>query len=97
MFLTSEGALAAAEPEVWRGAVGQVAVLSDGLQMVALQMPSREPHPGFFTPLFRYLETQRDGLQASEAVAAFLGSARVRERTDDDITLILASLVAEAL
>jgi hypothetical protein len=92
VFLTSEEAFTGVQPAVWRGNLTHLAVLSDGLQMVALRMPGGEPHPGFFTPLFRFLAAQSDSAQANEAVASFLASPRLRERTDDDVTLILASL-----
>jgi hypothetical protein len=90
-FLTSKEALATLHPAIWRGQPRHLAVFSDGLQMAALRMPSGEPHPGFFTPLFEFLQGQPDPGQATQALAAFLGSERLRERTDDDVTLVLAT------
>jgi hypothetical protein len=94
VFLTSTGALPSAQSAVWQGALANLAILSDGLQMAALRMPGGEPHPGFFTPLFQFLAQQSDGTAAQEALTSFLGSPRLRQRTDDDVTLVMATLVS---
>jgi hypothetical protein len=91
-FLTSPAALAQAVPVVWRGELAHLALLSDGLQMAALKMPEAEPHPGFFAPLFRFVQSQENEIAANTSLLDFLTSPRVRERTDDDVTLVLASL-----
>lgn len=93
VFLTSAEALATAQTAVWQGELAHLAVLSDGLQMAALRMPGGEPHPGFFTPLFNFLAQQKDAASAQESLVSFLASARMRERTDDDLTLILGTLI----
>ena len=91
-FLTSATALAEAAPVVWHGQLAHLALLSDGLQMAALRMPEAEPHPGFFAPLFRFVRSQENGGAASAGLVDFLNSPRLRERTDDDVTLVLATL-----
>jgi hypothetical protein len=93
VFLTSAEGLPSARPTIWRGQLGDLAVLSDGLQMTALRMPSGDPHPGFFTPLFQFLKQQPNPATAREELIAFLSSPRLRERTDDDVTLVLATRV----
>ena len=93
-FLTSAEALDSVSPVVWRGRLAHLAVISDGLQMAALKMPAAEPHPGFFKPLFGFLDTQSDPSAAQEALTSFLASPRLRARTDDDVTLILATLIS---
>jgi hypothetical protein len=93
IFLTSEDALVEAVPEVWRGELVHLAMLSDGLQMTALQMPGGQPHPGFFVPLFKFLANESDSVRADSELTAFLESPRLRARTDDDVTLVLATLV----
>lgn len=64
-----------------------VALSTDGLQLVALDLAAGgAPHPGFFAPLFSWAA----GEDPSDAeLAAFLASERVAERTDDDVTLAL--------
>lgn len=93
VFLTSPDSVETSQPAVWHGPLAHLAVFSDGLQMTALRMPSADPHPGFFTPLFQFLARQSDGAQAQEALGSFLTSPRVRDRTDDDVTLLLATLI----
>ena len=92
VFLTSAEAIATSQSVVWRGSLAHLAVLSDGLQMAALHMPDGEPHPGFFTPLFNFLAQQKEDSVAQAALTTFLGSPRLRERTDDDVTLVIGTL-----
>lgn len=93
VFLTSPESLTLAQTEIWHGHLAHLAMFSDGLQMAALRMPAAEPHPGFFTPLFQFLARDGDEAQRHEALAAFLCSPRLRDRTDDDVTLFLATLL----
>ena len=65
--------------------VDAVALSTDGLQLVALDLAAGTPHPGFFAPLFSW--AAEDPTDAE--LAAFLASERVAERTDDDVTLAL--------
>lgn len=71
--------------------VDEVALLTDGLQGLALRFGSRDAHGPFFEPMFARLrcETETEGLV--EELKAFLGSASVNQRTDDDKTLALAT------
>ena len=64
--------------------------MSDGLIRLALKMPSQEPHPPFFHPLFGFTEAAAEEAGAAEKLALFLNSARVNDRTDDDKALVLA-------
>jgi len=93
VFLTSPGALDALQCVVWRGRAAHLAVFSDGLQMLALKMPAATPHAPFFAPLFRFAAGQGADPDASGELAGFLSSAGVRQRTDDDLTLLLATRV----
>jgi hypothetical protein len=90
-FLTSPAALQTAQGGVWHGAPRHIAAFSDGLQMLALKMPAGSPHAPFFTPLFHFMATITEAAAAQDQLAAFLRSPRVRERTDDDVTLLLAA------
>jgi serine/threonine protein phosphatase PrpC len=92
-FLVSPNALETAQFLFWQGSQTHLAILSDGLQMLALEMPTAKPHPPFFSPLFRFIS--QDDLDATDAqteLENFLTSKRVTQRTDDDITLLLATL-----
>jgi serine/threonine protein phosphatase PrpC len=92
-FLVSPGALDMAQVTIRHLPVARVAVLSDGLQMLALKMPQGVPHAPFFSPLFRFAAEVDNEAVAAEQLEMFLRSQRVRERTDDDLTLLLAALV----
>jgi hypothetical protein len=90
-FLTSPEALQTAQVGVWRGMPRYIAAFSDGLQMLALKMPAGLPHAPFFTPLFRFVASMTDATDAQDQLATLLRSPRVREHTDDDVTLLLAA------
>ncbi len=91
-FLIGFDAVETAQINIWEGEPAHLAVFSDGLQMLALKMPEGTPHQPFFSPLFRFVSTVTDEQVAQEQLESFLRSPRVTERTDDDLTLILASL-----
>ncbi len=88
-FLTSPTALDTAQMRLWREAIVNVALLTDGLQMLALNMVVGEPHKPFFFPLFEFVKKSQDQAQAKDQLVKFLGSERITQRTDDDLTLIL--------
>jgi len=92
MFLTSPTALNIAQPIVWRGTISHVALFSDGLQMLALKMPEGVPHTPFFAPLFRFVAEAEKETEATLDLETFLKSPRVRNLTDDDLTLLLGVL-----
>ena len=92
-FLISPDALDKTQVTVWRGTPAQVAVFSDGLQMLALKLPEGTPHAPFFAPLFRFVAQMTDEVEAQEQLKAFLHSPRITERADDDLTLLLAAVV----
>jgi hypothetical protein len=91
-FLISPEVESTLQCEVWRGAVGQFCTFTDGLQALAMKLPEAAPHAPFFRPLFKLIA----GSTAAETEAelsAFLTSNRIRERADDDLTLLLAHLL----
>jgi hypothetical protein len=73
----------------------RIAVFSDGIQRLAINMNSGEPHNPFFNPFFDVLgkasENEEQGL--NNELAKFLKSDPVNRRTDDDKTLILAHCI----
>ncbi len=71
--------------------LSEIAVMTDGLQMLALDFAGARVHDRFFSPLFN---TVRNGLNEEALKTSLLGfmdSKRVNERTDDDKTLLLAT------
>jgi hypothetical protein len=89
VFLTSSGWRAAMRTAVVAaGGVDAVAAMTDGLQLVAFDLASGAPHGPFFEPFVAF--AGEDGPVAQ--LEAFLASPRVGERTDDDVTLVVAAL-----
>jgi hypothetical protein len=74
-----------------KGVVEEIAILTDGLQMLALNYAEKKAHGPFFLPLFKTLREAKpeDGLV--DSLCQFLSSPRVNQRTDDDKTLIVAT------
>lgn len=73
--------------------VDEIAILTDGLQRVALDFSIQNAHSPFFRSMFTPLRVQESGYSktASTALTNLLSSERVNDRTDDDKTLVLAS------
>jgi hypothetical protein len=92
-FVTDPDAAARLQWQYVERAIGEVALMSDGLQSLALHYHSRSAHRPFFLPMFRALAQAVPGPSAEldRALAAFLESPAVNARTDDDKTLVLAA------
>jgi hypothetical protein len=75
-------------------ALTDLAVFSDGLERLALDFKLGEVHTNFFTGFFPFLYKEPPGhlVELEQQLAAFLGSDRVNKHTDDDKTLVLATL-----
>jgi Protein phosphatase 2C len=73
--------------------VYEIALLSDGLQRLALNYQMKSAHEPFFSGLFAPLRrTQRQDVSVLNAqLSDYLDSSKVNDRTDDDKTLILAT------
>jgi hypothetical protein len=70
----------------------EVALLSDGLQRLALNYQTQEAHEPFFRGLFASARSMPPDQfpSVNEQLSKYLDSPKVNERTDDDKTLILA-------
>lgn len=92
-FITEEDVLEHIQFDSVRREVVEIALLTDGLQSLALDYNQRAAHEPFFRGLFAPLQRVAEGRShdLSRSLAEFLSSARVNERTDDDKTLVLAS------
>lgn len=91
VFLTTPGAVDAAQRSAWRGSARHLAIFTDGLQGLALKHPERTPHEPFFAPLFAFAAEARDPRDAEDQLSAFLAGPRVTARSDDDLTLVLVT------
>jgi hypothetical protein len=96
-FLTDDDAAERVQSATAEG-VHEVALLTDGLQGLSLRFDTREAHGPFFEPMFARLRAESEGEPAGlrEELRAFLGSAPVNRRTDDDKTLVLATRLLPA-
>jgi serine/threonine protein phosphatase PrpC len=92
-FLTSQEFREHVQIYVTADVFTDLALLTDGMERLALRFDSLTPHPPFFQPLFYALRaaTDLDGL--GEDLRRFLQSDAVLKKTDDDKTLVLASRV----
>lgn len=70
------------------------ALFSDGLESVALEQATQQPFARFFDPMIKPVDQARENgrlAELSEALARYLHSPGLCDRTDDDKTLILVS------
>ncbi len=74
--------------------VVEFAVFSDGLERVLLNMAERRPHAPAFDKMLQPLRAA-DGIghiaPLSDALTRYLGTPAIASRTDDDVTLVIAT------
>lgn len=70
--------------------VAGVAVFSDGIQHLCINNKTGAAFEGFFKPIFAwFLGLPRD-IDGTSALSKLLDSAQIRQKSDDDLTLVLA-------
>jgi hypothetical protein len=93
-FITQENAIARVEFVSLARNVLEVALFTDGIENLVLQLATRTAHRPYFDKVFGTLRTANSkGIDSvlSLGLANFLQSGPVCDRTDDDKTLVLAS------
>ncbi len=93
-FLVDDPTFSNLKITILNEAVNEVAIFTDGLQMLALNMEASNAHQPFFTPLFNHLQMADDEQKINvlnRKLEEFLNSAAINDRTDDDKTLFLAT------
>jgi hypothetical protein len=90
-FLTDEEFESRLEFRVHPKRVDELALLTDGLQMLALRYEEKSVHGPFFHSMFAALRATDDASTLQTPLHNFLTSSSVNRRTDDDKTLILAT------
>lgn len=93
-FLTDDDAPGHMEVGAFGGTPTDVAVMTDGLEPLALHYASRSVHEPFFEGMFQPLVDAGGSHEIghlSTSLETFLSSERIRGRTDDDVSLILAT------
>jgi hypothetical protein len=96
-FITQENAVEALFFE--NGAsVEEIALFSDGIERLVLDMSARTVHSPAFVPIFKWLATTQpvQDTKPSGPLQAYLSSDHVNKRTDDDKTLVMATRVTSA-
>lgn len=71
------------------GGVHFFALSSDGLEAVAVDQKTKEPHAPFFEPFIDYLHGAPPEEEVKEELQTFLGSERLQTRVDDDVSLVV--------
>ena len=94
-FITDEDAIDQLETREYPAPAVRVAAFSDGLQRLVLDMATNAPYEPFFAKFFNVLKSASPDKdeELHSALARFLASESVNERTDDDKTLVMAVLV----
>ncbi len=93
-FLTDEDASTLLQVEPLPPHVSDIALMSDGLERLTLHHGSRLIHRPFFAGVFQPLlaaEGQGEIASLSAALGEFLRSEPVAARTDDDLSLVIAT------
>jgi len=75
--------------------VSDIALFTDGIERLALNFENQTPHLPFFLPLFQAVRSSVDGDNLEADLGHFLQSESVKNRSDDDKTLILATQLSE--
>jgi len=94
-FVTQDDAVDVLVTKLYPAQAVRAALFSDGLQRLAIRMATNTPHLPFFTRFFQVMTetTEEKEDEFHNALARFLQSPSVNERTDDDKTLALAVIV----
>ena len=98
-FLTDADALERLRIAPRLGKVTDIALMTDGLESLAMHYASTSAYEPFFRGMFRPIldageasvNKDREIKHLSASLDRFLSSDRVRSRTDDDVSLVLAS------
>lgn len=93
-FLTDPPALQRLDVQIFPGPITDLALMSDGLECLALRYADQSVYQPFFTGMFRaILQTAgSDEIKPlSDSLQQFLASEQISSRTDDDVSIILAT------
>ena len=93
-FLTEPASREAFEFTLAAVPVYEIAVFTDGIEGLVLHYASQTVHSPFFDGMFpavRSSETPGLSVSLSQQLSSFLSSPAISERTDDDVTLLMAS------
>ncbi|MFS3136168.1 PP2C family serine/threonine-protein phosphatase [Gluconacetobacter sacchari] len=91
-FVTQEGVESLLQFETGP-AVDEIALFTDGIERLVLDMARKTVHGPAFRPVFDWLATTAPnrGGQPSGVIQAYLDSDHINRRTDDDKSLVMAT------
>jgi len=95
-FLVDDPAFANLRILITEELVDEVALITDGLQYLALNYETQSVHQPFFADLFKALrqaDTKDKVAYLEKRLEAYLNSPAINSRTDDDKTLFLGSRI----
>ena len=95
-FMTSDNYQDNIEFQATRSNFSELALFTDGLERLALDFETQTPHLPFFQPLFNAVRSSNNGDNLGKDLAQFLQSDSVKNRSDDDKTLVLATQALES-
>jgi serine/threonine protein phosphatase PrpC len=93
-FLSDDSGLSNLQVAIIDEEITELALLTDGLQMLVLNMETTSVHQPFFGGLFHHLRhaAQPEQIETlNDKLATYLDSPQINARTDDDKTLLLAT------
>ena len=90
-FLTQANYLDCVRVGIVEGRIEHLALLTDGLEPLAITFTTQTPLPGFFQGLFEFMRQSTPAAIREKAVERLLHAPRIAERSDDDKTLLLAA------
>ncbi len=92
-FVTQHNVEDVLDFERGNGCVNEIALFSDGLERLVLDMSSRTVHAPAFNPIFQWLAqtSPTDAIDTAAGIRAYLGSDHINSRTDDDKSLVVAT------
>lgn len=90
-FVTDVAAAEHIECATGNRPIAELAMFTDGLQGLGLQLQAKAVFQPFFQAIFKPLRASQPSETLSKGLTGFLSSKAVNERTDDDKTLVLAS------
>ncbi len=95
-FLVDDSSFGNLNVVITEGAVNEVAIFTDGMQLLALNTEQETAHQPFFTDMFRFLRMANDHEKVNvlhRKLGEYLDSKQINDRTDDDKTLFLATRI----
>jgi hypothetical protein len=95
-FITQGNALGLLDFELEERCIDEIAMFTDGIERLVLDLRGKTAHAPFFRTLFTWLANTEEAavneeINTSEIIRRYLSSKQLNDRTDDDKTLILAS------